>query len=122
MRVLLIFCKFLKKMRNRQFLRVLLNRMMIDFNVFEIYESCKGDLLEICGFMEARWRGIGWPPSKISCCCVGSVVHSKEIYFVFALGYASSDNFKSNFELCLPPFYCWFGIILCQGATLVLSS
>lgn len=50
---------------------------MIDFNVFVIYESGKGDFFEVCGFMEAGWVSIGRPPGKVSCCGIGGIVHSE---------------------------------------------
>ena len=122
MRALQTFCKFSRKMRNRPYLRVLLNRMMIDFNVFEIYESSQGDFLEVCRFVEA-WRScVGRPPSQIFCWNDGRVIHSEEIYFVFALRYPSSDNLQSNFKLCFPSFCCQLGCVLRGGATLILSS
>jgi len=41
---------------------------MIDFNVFEIYESSKSDFFEIRWLMEAGRVGIGRSPSQISWC------------------------------------------------------
>lgn len=122
MRALQTFCKFSRKMKNRPYLRVLLNRMMIDFNVFEIYESSQGDFLEVCRFVETGRSCVGRPPSQISCCYDGGVVDSEEIYFVFFLRYPSPDNFQSNFQLCFPSFCGQLGCVLRGGATLILSS
>jgi hypothetical protein len=68
MKALQTFFRFCKKRRNRQFLRALYNRTMIDFNVFEIYESSKSDFFEIRWLMEAGRVGIGRSPSQISWC------------------------------------------------------